>query len=195
MIPFFILKEIWKFAWLVYSVKISKKYLPQTCSRSARVWWLRSIFSISLQWQKRWRYRHLQDRNRSRVWLNFINNRSRLPLQWLSPVRPNYLSKKSMLGLSTRVTNKQGCMSSNNCIKLIYKLNKQYYGLRPCWFIETTLELGTGINKEALLVIGWHELYLFRMKVWNFSPKNLLPFGFPEIGLQTLNVPFFTLFR
>ena len=28
-------------------VKISKKYLPQTCSRSARVWWLRSIFSIS----------------------------------------------------------------------------------------------------------------------------------------------------
>ena len=106
------------------NVKISKKYLPQTCSRSARVWWLRSIFSISLPWQKRWRYRQLQDRNRSWVWLNFINNRSRLPLQWFSPVPSNYLSKKSMLGLFTRVTNKQGCMSSNNYIKLIYKLNR-----------------------------------------------------------------------
>ena len=162
-------------------VKVSKKYLPQTCSRSARVWWLRSIFSISLPWQKRWRYRHLQDWNQSRVWLNFINNRSQLPLQWLYTVPPNYLSKKSMLGLSTRVTNKQGCMFSNNCIKIMYKLNKQCYGLRPCWFIETTLELGTEINKEALLVIGWRELYLLRMKVWNFSPKHLSTFWFPWI--------------
>ena len=97
-------------------VKISRKYLPQTCSRSERVWWLRSIFSISLPWQKRWRYRHLQDRNRSRVWLNFINNRSRLPLQWLYMVPPNYLSKKSTLGLSTRITNKQRCMFGNNYI-------------------------------------------------------------------------------
>ena len=31
-----------------------------------------------------------------------------------------------MLGLSTRITNKQGCMSSNNCIKLMYKLNKHF---------------------------------------------------------------------
>ena len=86
-------------------------------------------------------------------------------------------------------------MFSNNYIKLMYTMKKTMYGLGPCYFNETTLELGTEINKEALLVIGWHELYLFRMKVWNFSPKNLPPFGFPEIGLQTLNVPFSTFFR
>ena len=67
-----------------------------------------------------------------------------------------------MLGLFTSVTNKQGCMFSNNCIKIMYKLKKQNHGLKPGKFIYTTLELGTEINKEALLVIGWRELYLFK---------------------------------
>ena len=67
-----------------------------------------------------------------------------------------------MSGLFTSVTNKQGFMFSNNCIKNMYRLNKQNHDLKPYGFIQTTIGLGTEINKEALLVIGWRELYLFK---------------------------------
>ena len=74
-------------------------------------------FSISLLWQQRWRYRHWQDRNRSRVWLSFINNRSRLPFAMVVHGAAYLSSRKSTIGLSTRLTNKQRWRFDSKYIK------------------------------------------------------------------------------
>ena len=106
-------------------VKISKKYLPQTCSRACLV--AKVYFSISLLWQQRWRYRHLQDRNRSRVWLNFINNRSRLPFAMVLHGAAYLLLRKSTIGLSTGLTNKQGWIFSSKYIDTYLQMKKTIF--------------------------------------------------------------------
>ena len=77
-------------------------------------------FSISLLWQQRWRYRHWQDRNRSRVWLSFINDRSRLPFAMVLHGAAYLLFRKSPIGHSTRLINKQQWSNGIEYIKNVF---------------------------------------------------------------------------
>ena len=66
-----------------------------------------------------------------------------------------------MSGLFTSVTNKQGLTFSNNYIKICTDLKQT-----KAWLAALPINLNNNwirnkINKEALLVLGWRDLYLF----------------------------------
>ena len=70
-----------------------------------------------------------------------------------------------MSGLFTSVTNKQGFTLSNNYIKICTGFKQTKGWLEALLINSNNSWVRNKINKEALLVIGWRELYLFRMKV------------------------------